>query len=427
MWSDYPVVSFKRWIKAIGTVIMALVILTERRPWEAFGDVVRRLSILVVPISIVLCKMFPEFGRGHHHDNWTYIGMAAGKNLLGQLCLIAAVYFSWNLAFRRRLVELSWPPMFITLTLLMMTAWLLSVANSATALSCVVVAVCILVGSRMPSMERNPRRIVNVGVIVAIALWLIDAAFNIREFGLATVNRGSDLTSRLPMWRDLVDRAVDPFFGSGYESFWLGNRMQDLLIKYGGVQQAHNGYLETYLNLGMIGLVIMLVSMLSGLAHARRELGVNYSWGVMRLAILAIVALYNWTEAAFYGINNMWLLFFVAAISVSTPNKLWETSRRAEISEESGRLPPRLRSGVGLRGRSRGEGYGRIPARAGESPAIGNGGTRQIAEARRKHAFETLVASRGAAPGMLLPAAPLSARFPKQGTALVRTRDGPAE
>ena len=53
----------KRWIKDLGNPIMALVILTERRPYEALGITLRRLSFLLLPLSVVFVRYFPELGR----------------------------------------------------------------------------------------------------------------------------------------------------------------------------------------------------------------------------------------------------------------------------------------------------------------------------------------------------------------------------
>ena len=50
-WSDEPTILMKRWVKDLGNPIMALVILTERRPYEAVGVVLRRLTFLLRPLS----------------------------------------------------------------------------------------------------------------------------------------------------------------------------------------------------------------------------------------------------------------------------------------------------------------------------------------------------------------------------------------
>jgi O-antigen ligase len=82
------------------------------------------------------------------------------------------------------------------------------------------------------------------------------------------------------------------------------------------VAQAHNGYLELYLNVGAIGLLLVLGTMASGLLKARRYLSVDYPAGVLRLCFILVVALYNWTEATFSGVSNMWVLFLLGVLEV---------------------------------------------------------------------------------------------------------------
>ena len=52
-WTDEPFVLFKRWIKDLGSPIMALVILTEQHPYEAAGIILRRLAFLLLPLSVL--------------------------------------------------------------------------------------------------------------------------------------------------------------------------------------------------------------------------------------------------------------------------------------------------------------------------------------------------------------------------------------
>ena len=96
LWSDYPGVSFKRLIKDMGNVVMALVVLTEKRPYEAVGVVLRRLAFILLPLSVLFIRYYPNLGRSYHP--WTYEpmfnGVAAHKNGLGQISLIAATIFA---------------------------------------------------------------------------------------------------------------------------------------------------------------------------------------------------------------------------------------------------------------------------------------------------------------------------------------------
>ena len=58
---------------------------------------------------------------------------------------------------------------------------------------------------------------------------------------------------------------TNPLFGTGYESFWLGSRLLWFWQSagLGRINEAHNGCLEVYLQLGIIGLSFFVVSYLS--------------------------------------------------------------------------------------------------------------------------------------------------------------------
>ena len=56
LWSDFPLVSFKRWVKTAGTVTMALVLLTDPASLEALEAIFRRTVYILIPFSVILVK-----------------------------------------------------------------------------------------------------------------------------------------------------------------------------------------------------------------------------------------------------------------------------------------------------------------------------------------------------------------------------------
>src|SRR5262249_2115901 len=78
--------------------------------------------------------------------------------------------------------------------------------------------------------------------------------------------------------------------------------------------EAHNGYLETYLNLGLIGLFILISVIVTTYRKTRLEFLTNFEWGRFRLTLLAALLLYNWTEAAFKLLNPLWFIFYIIAL-----------------------------------------------------------------------------------------------------------------
>lgn len=97
LWSDFPFSSFKRWIKIFGAIPMALMILSEKQPLQALESVLRRCAYVLIPLSLVLIKYFPNYGVVY--SRWEGTRMATGvtthKNSLGVLCTLLAFFLIW--------------------------------------------------------------------------------------------------------------------------------------------------------------------------------------------------------------------------------------------------------------------------------------------------------------------------------------------
>lgn len=321
LWSDYPLVSSKRWIKGLGNVFLAVVILTEERPYDALGVIMRRLSFLFLPFSILFIKYYPALGRQYHNFSGAvmYCGVACQKNGLGQICLLSGIYYSWMLFIYQKIKpELSRKLHFsIYLILIPMLIWLLYMANSATSWACLVIAICLFIVAQLPIMVRNPKKIIYFFISCIVLYTIFNTIFDIKGAIITMLGRKPDLTTRIPMWDELLTMVKNPIIGFGYESFWIGARRKIIFDHWGVDGQAHNGYLEVYLNIGLIGLCIVIYWFITGLKKIDSYLIINYKAAIIKLCLLIVIAMYSWTEAVFFGVNNMWLLLFFAIIDIT--------------------------------------------------------------------------------------------------------------
>ncbi len=318
-WSDYPYVSFKRWIKSSGALIMALVVVTEVRPYMAIGVIIKRLAFINLPLSVLFIKFYPELGRAYHLGQPMYTGVGSGKNALGAICLISGIYFSWNLFLGRRIKnETTSQQMHYSIYLLIipMIVWLFSMANSATSLACMVFSLFLFAITRHPVFARDPQKIIIFGVAGIVLFGMMQLAFDIKDVIFAMLGRRTDLTNRTGIWGYLMNMAVNPIIGAGYEIFWTGERMNIIQQRFGGIVQSHNGYLEMYLNMGIIGVIFIISWIISGLTSVKRHLNTDYPAAMLRLCFIVVVALYNYTEATFYGVSSMWILFFIGILTI---------------------------------------------------------------------------------------------------------------
>jgi len=317
-WSDYPYVSFKRLIKASSTIIMALVIVSEERPYIAIGVILKRIAFILLPLSILFIKYYPKLGRSYHMGKALYTGVCTSKNSLGTLCLISGIYFSWNLCFGRKIANETSQQLHysIYLIILPMLAWLFYMVNSATSLVCIVVTVSLFVIARQPIFFREQVKIIFFTITCIVMFVITDLFFNIKDTIFALLGRSPDLTTRIPMWQDILSMVRNPLIGFGYESFWLGERLDYLTSKWGFLKQSHNGYLEMYVNMGFIGVCFIIAWVASGLKSVKSHMIADYPIAILRFCFILIVVIYNYTEATFYGSNVMWCLFFLGIMNL---------------------------------------------------------------------------------------------------------------
>ena len=87
------------------------------------------------------------------------------------------------------------------------------------------------------------------------------------------------------------------------------------------LNQAHNGYIELYLNLGIIGLFFLLGSILTGLLKVRRQLEMEYAYAMLKFALIVAMLTYNYTEAMFVSVSNIFVLLLVGILEYGKPMK----------------------------------------------------------------------------------------------------------
>jgi exopolysaccharide production protein ExoQ len=316
LWSDYPFVAFKRWAKAAGDLVMVLIVLTDLEPTAAIKRLLARVGFLLIPLSILLIKYYPSLGR--NYSPWTgeleNTGVGTQKNNLGYVCLIFGLGCFWYLleAFRDGKRTRRTRPLLAHGAILILALWLFWLAKSATSFSCFLVG-CFLIA--LTSRRGISRRPALVHIVVATILFVIVYALLLNpEAGLTeTVGRDSTLTGRTLIWSQLLASTVNPTFGAGYESFWSPERAEKFWKgNMGHVNQAHNGYIQVYLDLGWVGVLLVSVVMIWGYRNVVRSLRQDPEAGKLKLAFLVIAAIYNLTEHAFRELHPVWIMFLLA-------------------------------------------------------------------------------------------------------------------
>ena len=361
LWSDFPLVAFKRWHKVLGHVILVLVVLTDRDPNRAFAALVRRCAYVLIPLSVLYIKYYPELGRGF--DYWTGAavnqGITTNKNALGSLCMITGPFFLAMMLVRAKGKPLmAGVDRYIGIVFLYMIGWLLIMAQSSTALVSTILAASTLIGFRFAIFRRHfSGFLVTACLVVGLLLTLT----HIKDAFIVQLGEDATLTGRTDLWQDLQQIPTNSWVGVGFESFWVGERIEPLWQKYWWhPNQAHNGYFEMYLNLGWIGLFLLCLMILSGYRKARRqtlaapppdaEAALTLGLAEFRLSFLLALLAFNFTDATFKALHPLFFLFFLVSLeycpalvsaTVTKGAAVWGATRHSYVPQPRITAAPR--------------------------------------------------------------------------------------
>src|SRR5262249_28305683 len=150
-----------RWFKGIGDLVMVLVVLTDRDRDAAIERLLTRCGFILIPLSVLFIKYYPDVGRSYNRWTWTYSfgGVTTNKNTLGMICMLFGVASVWRVMGILSGKESGGRKLLAHGLFLCMVGWLFYMANSVTSLSCLVLASGIIALAHTSMLRRRPNAI----------------------------------------------------------------------------------------------------------------------------------------------------------------------------------------------------------------------------------------------------------------------------
>ncbi len=349
LWSDYSFTSFKRYIKVVGSLTMVLVILTEDRPYTAVQTVLRTCLYIHLPLSIVCVKYFRHIGIEYSYMGTSnfWQGIATSKNTMGQVAMLGVVYFTWDLFQNWR--ARGWRH--INTVFLLMGLYLLKGSNhgvSKTSILVATIAVSILLTLHL--LRQKPallHRFTSLTLVGGLSLVTFIVSHSIFAFDddsfLGTLvklfGRDITLTDRLYIWQDMYRAAAgNSLFGVGFGGFWIGREANIPWNTHTWVlAQGHSGYVDTFLQLGIAGWVILTGIILATHRRLVAALNTDFEFAAWQLTLFLVVLFVNLTETTLLrGDHHLWFIFTACIWQVPAPDSAaeWEEQPAEEVLEE---------------------------------------------------------------------------------------------
>lgn len=324
LWSDFMFVSFKRWIRAIGDIVMVMIVLSEDNPSEAIEELFRRSAYILIPISVVLIKYFRDIGVAFDDlGNEMWVGVTTHKNCLGYLACFSGFYFSWAImnARLRKIVV-------IDILFLLMSIWLLTAPGSSGKISTtsVIIYICgVGLVLALKIIKKNPRQIGKFIFLSLLITCCLELSFGLIEIIVGASQRDMTFTGRRDLWKVLLEiGSRHPFLGVGYGNFWIGRSPHNLWDEFiWRPTTAHNGYIDVYLQLGLVGVFLLILVILLGYRNIVKTLLSNFDFGRFEITLLFMIVLYNMSESSVVrGGDLPWVILLLVSMYIPKSGEL---------------------------------------------------------------------------------------------------------
>jgi len=291
LWSINPLLTLRRSSFFTLSTIMAIY-LGERFTFEEFAELFAQAQCWFIAGTIAMYFVIPAKVLDPSHPG-AWRGLTVHKNVFGE-CMAVAVLLLMLTRFKRHRVLQN---IFLAASILM-----LYFAHSVTpTICCGAVILAIPVFRRVARLRIKERVFAYAfcGGSTVLAIFLITTYSTSL---LPMLGRDSTLSGRAQLW-SLVMASIwkRPILGYGYEAFWEGFKgaSRGILESTGWlVPMAHNGYLDLWLSIGLVGLVvysfIFFSAMRMALKHLRYDRRAIAAWPI---AYLCFFALHNTAES----------------------------------------------------------------------------------------------------------------------------------
>jgi exopolysaccharide production protein ExoQ len=302
LWSDYPGISVRRAGTAITTAMWGAYLASR----FSLRDIIVMIgqSIFIIAVASLFAGLVvPEIGldvvsEGNFDNVPGWRGILDGKNTLGIVMATGTTTMLYLVLSpgESRGRKAGW------LIGVLLCAVLLYLSQSRTSWIAGVVGVGACFTSRL--IYRRP----GFGLVALCSLLLLGGPallLVVNDLGSLTSLIGKDatLTGRVDLWHEVLpygDRR--PWLGYGYGAFWIEDSplTQEIWRNLNSYKppHAHNGWIETYLELGIIGCAVVAVQMLQMLINAARATyGGRDVDAPYMLLVIAMMLIFNMVEA----------------------------------------------------------------------------------------------------------------------------------
>jgi exopolysaccharide production protein ExoQ len=264
LWSDYGFVTFKRIFRLLAEVLTIISFLLYTDSSDKILKLIKYVFYPYIILTIIVVFTIPGALDPSFH---TWRGFTSHKNTLGQLSLISI--FLCYILFK---IENTQNGKILAAVMLALSIVILFGALSSTS----IITFLIIVGFGVILSIDSIFKPIGLGRATSFLVFLILAAFivavliwvpELEKIIPSVFGKDMTFSGRTDLWNYLLSElSFNHIWGTGFQSFWVvGNKNIMLLYKtfVWLPNQAHNGYIDIYIQSGIIGIILTILIVFS--------------------------------------------------------------------------------------------------------------------------------------------------------------------
>lgn len=311
-WSSAPEETFKENIQLVGSSLFGVYLATRYSLKQQLELICWTFGIAVL-LSLLFAVALPRYGQmgGIHAGSWR--GIFTHKNGLGGSMVTSVMAFLILSFDHRRWRWLAWTMILLSMILILFSKSTSSLLNAGF----ITVAIIVLQMIRWRYRSKIAAFMTLLLLLEVFILGLVTYAQTLAN----ALGKDLTLTGRTVLWSTIWDVVQQqPWLGYGYGGFWNAkSEVTRIWLATGWkMTHPHNGFLALLIDLGAIGLVIFLITLVQSfqraLLLARLE---TTAAAFLPVANLFFLITSNLTESALFSVNSFpWLIYISLTLTV---------------------------------------------------------------------------------------------------------------
>lgn len=320
-WSDIPAVGAKRLTLTV-LVTFLLFLTVKRLGYKSSVSILRKILVVTLIANYITTILFPHIGTmkyGSLNSLGEWQGLMGHKNVAGFISSITALIFIFDaqrIPYAARAAVVG----FAILFLYMADAW-----TSIISLTLSLAIASYLLITRNWAVRQNKGEEVGRSrwIILVLAVLPLMVIIYVSFDGTLVLSQLQDsegFSRRTQIWRPMYQYYLDHVVsGSGFGSYFTVETL-DAVRRGGwllGVSQAHNGYLDIAVQVGLPGLILAVVAVVYyPIVQILRIKLINYDRSVLVASIITCCILVNLGETSIFDRDQLGQVFLMISIAL---------------------------------------------------------------------------------------------------------------